>query len=55
MEITEEDGGLWARDQQDEEHEEQEAEHVVHLVRPGGTKTHWLQIISFIHIPVRPE
>lgn len=37
MEVTEQDGGLGARDNQDNEDEEQEAEHVVHLMGPGNT------------------
>lgn len=37
MEVTEQDGGLRAGDNQDNEDKEQEAEHVVHLMGPGNT------------------
>lgn len=35
MEVTEQDGGLRAGDNQDDEDEEEEAEHVIHLMGPG--------------------
>lgn len=34
MEVTEQDGGLRAGDDEDNEDEEQEAKHIVHLVGP---------------------
>lgn len=37
MEVTEQDGGLGAGDNQDNEDQEQEAEHIVHLMGPGNT------------------
>lgn len=36
MEVTEQDGGLRAGDDEDNEDEEQEAKHIVHLVGPAS-------------------
>ena len=36
MEVTEQDGGLRACDDQDNEDKEKETKHVVHLMGPGG-------------------
>lgn len=35
MEVAEQNGGLGARDEQNDKHQEQEAKHVVHLVGPN--------------------
>ena len=45
MEITEEDGGLGAGDNEDDEHEEQETKHVVHLMGPVTIVTYTCKVL----------
>lgn len=44
MEVTEQDGGLRAGDDEDDEDEEQEAKHIVHLMGPASREEFFLSV-----------